>query len=312
LLFLDGNSFSGTIPLDFLRHVNNTNTPISVGLSHNNLRGTIPKTLERFESLSIDLVGNPIDEIPPELCAKGGWMGSLVEQFQCDAILCGKNTYNPEGRATTDESPCLPCSSDDSPYLGAMTCSATQAAVDPWHILAEFYVTMAGEKWTLKDGWEIFDTLVNGGVIEDLENLGIDICDGWYGILCQDGKFTRLSLPRNELFGTVPNSIFAISSLQVFDLSNNNVEMPNLKGATNAKNLTSLVLSNIKLQSLDGIEEMTWLEQLYVDGLAIKGPLPEVLFGLTALKTLHLQHGSFTGSFPPSIGQLTDLTWYEV
>jgi Leucine-rich repeat (LRR) protein len=308
LLFLDGNNFSGTIPTDFLRHNNNIDQPISVGLSSNNLTGTIPKTLERFEALSLDLMGNPIAEIPPELCEKGGWMGGLVEEYKCDAILCAKGSYSIMGRSFSDINLCLPCA-DDYPFLGATSCDSKTSQDEPWKILAEFYLAMTGGKWTLRDGWQIFDNLVAGDTTDDLENLEIDICDGWYGVLCKDGTLTTLSLPQNELFGTVPDSIFSISSLEVLDLSDNNIQMIDLKGAAKATDLKSLILSNVKLQSLEGIGYMTKLQSLYLDGLNINGTLPDELFRFTALKTLHLQHGHFTGTLPTQIGLLTQLEW---
>jgi Leucine-rich repeat (LRR) protein len=308
LLFLDGNSLSGTIPLDFLRHNNNVDSPLNVGLSNNNITGAIPKTLERFESLSIDLVGNRITEIPPELCEKGGWMGGLVEEYKCNAILCGENSYSLEGRADSEETTCKPCP-DTYPYLGAKQCSTDASQQTPWKVLAGFYLAMAGEKWTIRNGWEIFDTLVNGGVTEDLESLDIDVCDGWHGISCEDGEVTRISLPKNELFGNVPDAVFSFASLEVFDLSNNNIQMKSLQGAARATGLKSLFLSNIKLESLSGIGDLGLLEQLYLDGLNILGTLPDELFGLTGLRTLHLQHGSFTGTLPTLVGKLTQLAW---
>lgn len=309
LLFLDGNSFTGTIPSDFLRHNNNLDTPVSVALSYNNITGALPKSLERFESLSIDLVGNRITEIPPELCEKGGWMGGLVEEYKCDAILCGKNSYSLEGRTIADDSTCQPCS-DDYPYLGAETCSTDASQQSPWKVLAGFYLAMSGSKWTVRTGWDAFDILFDGGVAADLEAMNIDVCAGFYGVTCnEDGEVTRISLPKNEMFGSIPPTVFTLPKLEVFDLSNNNVEMKDLRSVGRAEGLSSLVLSNVKLDSISGVGDLKLLEQLYLDGLNIQGTLPDELFDLTNLRTLHLQHGSFAGTLPPLIGQLTQLQW---
>jgi Leucine-rich repeat (LRR) protein len=305
LLFLDGNSLSGTIPSDFLRHNNNTNVPISVGLANNNLTGAVPKSLERFESLSIDLVGNRIDEIPPELCELGGWMGGAVEEYNCDAILCGKNTYSEHGRAVNDDDVCQSCF-DDNPYLGATTCSTAPSEREPWRILAGFYLALTGDKWEVKDGWEIIETFSETGFFEK-SDVKLDVCDGWYGVICDGGEITEISLPRNDLFGTVPDSIFALPSLQIFDISGNNVQITDFKAATEASNLTALVMSNVKVQKLDGIGDIVGLRLLYLDGLDIEGPLPDELFDLTDLRILHLQHGSFSGPLPSGVGQLSNL-----
>ncbi len=309
LLFLDGNDLSGTIPSDFLRHNNNTASTVTIGLSNNNITGTIPKALERFEALNIDLVGNSITGIPPELCEKTGWMGGLVEEYKCDAILCPAGTYNKQGRVVGDDEDdaCRPCD-DDHPYMGSSTCLSDPANQKPWEILAAFYMAMGGDKWENKDGWEIFDNFFSGETIEELEDLEIDICDGWYGILCQDGVPTRLALPGNELFGVIPEFIFSIP-WTVFDVSDNNVQMDGFDIVENSDQLKSLVLSNIKLISLDGISKLQNLDQLYLDGMNIAGPLPDSLFELTNLRNLHLQHGRFTGTLPTLIGKLKELEW---
>jgi hypothetical protein len=310
LLFLDGNDLSGTIPTDFLRHNNNTAYTVTVGLSHNNITGILPKSLERFESLNIDLVGNAITSIPPELCEKTGWMGGLVEEYKCDAILCPSGTYNQQGRVVGDDEDdaCKPCD-DDHLYLGSATCLSDPNSQKPWEILAAFYMALSGDKWTNKGGWEVFDNLFSGETMEELKELDIDICDGWYGILCQDGEPTRLALPGNQLFGLIPEFIFSIP-WRVFDVSDNNVQMNDFDVVgESSDHLTSLILSNIKLMSLDGINKLSNLDQLYLDGMNIGGPLPDSLFELTHLRNLHLQHGRFNGTLPTFIGRLTGLGW---
>ena len=307
LLSLDGNTLSGTIPSDFLRHNNNTNDLLTVGLSHNRITGGIPKALERFESITIDLAGNQITDIPPELCEKGGWMGGLVEEYKCDAIMCAKGSYSIQGRTMADGRRCEPCS-DNSPYLGSTSCSSSASSQRDWVVLADFYTEMAGMKWKFRNGWDVFDALFDGDTVEDLESLNIDVCDDWYGVRCENGKITQILLPQNELFGLVSDTLFKLPSLQRLDLSDNNIQIENLHVAARAKYLTSLVLSNTKLESLDGIEQMAGLEQLYLDGLSIQEPLPGEIFELTLLKTLHLQHGSFSGTLPTLIGHLTKLS----
>jgi Leucine-rich repeat (LRR) protein len=305
LLYLDGNDLTGTIPSDFLRHNNLTDSSVSIGLSYNNLTGAIPKALERFQSLNLDLVGNSIESIPPELCEKGGWMGGQVEEYKCNAILCPLGTYSPEGREIGADSECRPCA-DGYPYLGATKCLTGSTNQEPWEILAGFYLAMGGDKWENKDGWEIFDNLFNGETFEELEQINIDICNGWYGILCHDGVPERLSLPNNSLFGVVPKMIFEVK-WNAFDLSDNNVIVDDLTIILHPKALTSLILSNVKVNRLDGLANLGNLEQLYLDGLEIEGTIPDVLFDLTNLKTLHLQHGKFDGALSTKIGNLVNL-----
>ena len=306
LLFLDGNSLTGTIPSDFLRHNENTNVPISIGLAGNLLTGALPKSLERFQSLSLDLVGNAITEIPPELCELGGWMGGLVEKYGCDAILCPKKTFNKDGRATGDSTLCKPCE-DDTDVLGSRTCSTDPSKLKPWQILAGFYRALAGELWTVSEGWNILDSKLSTATEEEVDSLNVDICDNFYGVICENGEITQISLPKNEMFGTIPDSIFELSTLRMFDVSGNNVQMKDFRAVARAKSLSTLVLSDIKINSLDGVGDIDSLHLLYLDGINIKEPIPEALFELTNLKILHLQHGSFTGTLPTLVGKLSNL-----
>ena len=282
------------------------NETVTIYLQGNAISGTIPAALGKFSHLDIDLAGNKIESIPPELCEKRGWMGGLVEEYKCNAILCPVGTYSSEGREVGNDSECRPCD-DGFPYLGATKCSTDAKNQDPWELLAGFYLAMGGDKWEKKDGWEIFDNLFNGETLDELEQANVDICDGsWYGILCHNGVPERLSLPNNNLFGIVPEMIFAIE-WTVFDLSDNNVIMEDLTIVLHPKALTSLILSNVKVRSLEGLAGFTNLEQLYLDGLEIEGALPDELFELTKLKTLHLQHGSFGSALSPRIGNLVNL-----
>jgi Leucine-rich repeat (LRR) protein len=311
-VYLDGNSLTGPIPVDFLLRNNHSDSPIHVGLTYNNITGSIPQALDRFEKLNINLAGNRITDIPQTLCAMGGWMGGLVEEFACSAILCPPQTYNLQGRVTGDETnnECLQCSSsnDDQRYFGATSCVVSGTTSKPeWTILGEFYASMGGAKWINNTGWKFFDDFVDTDLTKQPDGWeNISVCGGLYGIECSGDTLAKMSLPSNELFGTVPDSIFLIP-WQEIDLSGNNIHMESLGSMETSTQLKSLKLSSIKLKNLDGLEALTSLETLYLDGLEIQGQLPESLFDLTNLHILDLQHGLFTGSIPSSIGQLQEL-----
>ena len=316
ILFLDGNRLTGTIPFDFLRHNIHTDTPISVGLTSNQLTGTLPKPLERFEALSIDLVGNQITGIPDELCAKGGWMGGLVEQFQCDAILCAPGTYAFLGRASGLEDPCLPCdSSTGSSWFGNTACASSDNGTSQngngaeWIALSELYTSTRGIHWVARDGWEVFDSLAKGEEsLSDLARIGIDICDGWFGVTCNESKqVTELNLPANRLYGEVPGALFTMEMLDTVDLSNNNVQLPSFLEISHAKKLNVLRASNVRFQSMEGIDQLTSLHELRIDGQVLEQTLPLALFRLTSLETLHLQQSKFIGSIPSEVALLSSL-----
>jgi len=316
LLFLDGNRLTGSIPSDFLRHNTHTDTPISVGLTNNQLTGTLPKSLERFEALSIDLAANRITGIANELCEKGGWMGGLVEQFQCDAILCEPGKFNSLGRAYGLDGLCLECSSQTAgSWFGNTVCESADDGITEsdddtdWIALAQLYHATRGIHWIHRDGWEVFDTFAAGQEsLVDLARVDINVCESWFGVSCdENSKVTALALAGNRLYGDIPDVIFTIPTLETVDLSNNNVLLPDFQQISQPKNLTVLRVSNVHVQSLLGIGTLTNLQDLRLDGQTLEQTLPAELFGLTSLQILHLQQGKFTGHIPSQVGLLTSL-----
>ena len=223
-------------------------------------------------------------------------MDGLVEQFGCDAILCGRGTFNRDGRAET-EGACKPCS-DDFAFLGATKCES--AEMEDWEIMWTVYDELAGNKWTIRDGWQIFET--------EASNVSTAvICDDFFGVQCTNGKISSVSLPDNELFGTVPNEIFALPFLEELDLSNNNIQIDNFFGAARAKAMSYLRLSNVKIEGIEGIGQLTNLEYLHLDGMSISMLLPEEVFDLTNLRVLDMQHSGFQGPLPSLLGRLSNL-----
>nr|WP_293840334.1 leucine-rich repeat domain-containing protein [uncultured Arsenicibacter sp.] len=71
--------------------------------------------------------------------------------------------------------------------------------------LADFYNATNGSGWTNKTGW-----LAN-----------CDPCSGWYGVTCTNGRVSALSLINNQLTGSIPASLSALTNLQTLDLTLN-------------------------------------------------------------------------------------------
>jgi len=59
-LNLESNSFSGSIPEGFLSGVTDKTTEITISLGFNQLTGTVPKSLDEFERLILNLEANQI------------------------------------------------------------------------------------------------------------------------------------------------------------------------------------------------------------------------------------------------------------
>lgn len=121
---LSSNSFSGTIPAQFMGDVNANNLEIDkvvMDISGNMLTGTVPAELARFEYLNLYLKSNKFTEIDPVLCNKDSWNEGDVADFQCDGILCPIGTYNSQGRQTSNENVCNDCES--AKYIGGDVCA---------------------------------------------------------------------------------------------------------------------------------------------------------------------------------------------
>ena len=72
-LDLSANRFSGVMTDEFLKNSVRVDESVYVGLQNNRIEGSIPKKLERFDSLTLELGGNSIVSIPKELCRKHNW-----------------------------------------------------------------------------------------------------------------------------------------------------------------------------------------------------------------------------------------------
>jgi hypothetical protein len=108
-LELSLNSFTGTIPFDFLhdRHIDEKR--LKVRLTGNSLVGTVPSSFANFTNLVLELEDNAITSLPSELCQNPRWMDGEVGRLMvessnpCDAILCPKGSYSPYGRAIVND-----------------------------------------------------------------------------------------------------------------------------------------------------------------------------------------------------------------
>jgi len=120
-LDLSFNSFSGSIPTTFLEDVDKLRS-IDINLKSNFLTGSLPVELASFQSINLDVTENLLNELPEVFCAKLDWMFGLVEEFECDAILCPPSTYNEYGRMISQEFPCLNCPEGTAAAFGSVHC----------------------------------------------------------------------------------------------------------------------------------------------------------------------------------------------
>jgi Leucine-rich repeat (LRR) protein len=353
LSFLDMsyNSLGGSIPSDFLASASSTMW-FSASINENQLTGTIPASLGRFDPDKLLLGNNFFDATENGLC----------EQFSsglCSDLVCEKNTAGQEkGRATKSQD-CEPCPSGTvAPYLGMTRCFAPEDIPSPddsvgssnnsgaesgggyyegtgyssapldkqaeRDALADLYENCGGEGWSRQVYW--------------MGDGGGGHCD-WQGITCNDyGSVISIRLSSNGLKGTPSASLFAnLPRLTALFLNGNQVQL-NLSDLSEAQNLETLDLTSTGLYSLEGLEaassnlkalalasnaltgedslsklwQLTSVEELVLDYNHFGTAFPSDISKLASLKLFSCAGCGFTGEFPAELVSLTQLTHFRL
>jgi Leucine-rich repeat (LRR) protein len=140
-LDVSNNQLSGEIPNDFFSAAD-ASKPVFIDISSNLISGTIPGSLSRLSEVTLYARDNKIQGIHPDLCLQDSWNAGDVGLFGCDAILCPPSSYSPLGRASDNDSTCLPCK--QTVYFGSSECSALRGS-SAWsnYLLSRYVVGVA-------------------------------------------------------------------------------------------------------------------------------------------------------------------------
>ncbi len=157
--------------------------------------------------------------------------------------------------------------------MGAIPESQRQA-------LIALYNATGGDSWTYKSGWKDGELHTDGFAMPGTEGT-------WYGIGtdAENLNVTMVSIGSNNLTGSIPAGISALTGLQMLNFSSNS-----LTG--------SIPVS---------IGSMTSLTQIFLSYNQLTGPIPAELGNLTNLYNLYLPYNQFTGTIPTSLGNLVNL-----
>lgn len=212
-----------------------------------------------------------------------------------------------------------------TPRTSTYDCSrASEIPVAECQALVSFYEATAGPAWS-QDGtpWEVGDTAWLTG----------DTPCNWVGVSCTEGHVDAIALYYNELGGTLPADLAALTALRVLDLHNNQLggelpaalgSLPNLEyldlsvnsfyGAIPAAlgNLPKLGVLSLAYNELSGaipvaLGNLTALHTLDLAYNQLDGALPATLADLASLQTLRLNDNRFEGVIPSDLGTLSDL-----
>lgn len=172
----------------------------------------------------------------------------------------------------------------------AFDCStATGLPQTECEALVALYTATGGDTWYTKTGWLQTATPCT-----------------WYGVTCEAGRVTKLSLLSNHLSGALPSQIGDLTALKGLYLWDNAVTaLPAEIG-----NLTALTWFDLESNAVASlppqIGNLAALEYLFVDYNALTAVPPEI-GDLAALHSLSLAGNALT-ALPPEIGNLVALT----
>ncbi|KAL0657669.1 hypothetical protein Bca4012_078254 [Brassica carinata] len=130
-----------------------------------------------------------------------------------------------------------------------------------------------------------------------------DACS-WNGVTCKELKVVSLSIPRKNLYGSLPSSLGFLSSLRHLNLRSNRFHGSLPTQLFELQGLQSLVLYG---NSFDGsvsdeIGRLKLLQTLDLSQNLFTGSLPSSLLQCNRLRTLDVSRNNFSGSLPVGFG----------
>ena len=137
----------------------------------------------------------------------------------------------------------------------------------------------------------------------------LSYCD-WGGVGCKDGLLTSVTLPSQNLLGTLPPEIGVLTSLVSLDLSNNRLtgSIPTEIGFLTDLEVLQISLPGDRSRALFAKEGHLRrnLEDAFTQPF-LTGPIPSEVGLMTSLVALDMSHNNISGSIPSEVGDLTDL-----
>ena len=160
--------------------------------------------------------------------------------------------------------------------------------------LRALYQATGGPDWTQSENW------LTGRPVGE-----------WFGVYVDDGGgcVMGLSLPDNNLRGSIPAELGSLTNLRSLSLYGNNLTGPIPAELGSLANLEVLWLGGNDLEGSIPAElgSLTNLRSLDLYGNNLTGSIPAELGSLTNLEVLWLYNNDLTGPIPAELGSLTKL-----
>jgi Leucine-rich repeat (LRR) protein len=211
---------------------------------------------------------------------------SPIEEFLL-LTLTDDGSLSAEG---TPQSAALGALLETSPDLDP-TVPEDQVEILQRYALNTLYFATSGESWVNNELWTSPSNPCGGGGDSP-----------WFGVSCDGDSVlvTELSLPGNDLLGSLPSEMRALTGLQGIDFESNQLSgvIPNDIGAltllTNFNAGTNFFTSSIP----PSVGNLTSLENLSLYSNLLSGNIPAEIGQLQALQSLSLESNFLTGNLP--------------
>jgi hypothetical protein len=176
-------------------------------------------------------------------------------------------------------------------FLACTAPAKAQYCVGDSLALVEIYNATGGPSWTSSSGWL-------SGPLET-----------WAGVTVENNRVTSLSLPFNNLSGTLPYHIGFLQELKVLELSGNTISgtLPVAFAFLQKLERLSLSQNNLSGSIPAVIGFMFSMKELNLSDNQLTGQIPSTLGLLSRLTYLNLSDNQFSGSLPSSLGYLSKL-----
>jgi hypothetical protein len=162
-------------------------------------------------------------------------------------------------------------------------------------VMQTFYADLDGPSWLENSNWMDGDPCKNA----------------WHGLECTQGKIISISLPHNNLNGTLPCMLGCVTTLQRLFLMGNRIvgAIPAKLGELTC--LTHLGLYNNQLTWTipPELANMTSLTHMQLNDNQLEGTVPAELGSMPNLRQLLLQNNKLEGTVPSALWNMGQLDW---
>ena len=160
-------------------------------------------------------------------------------------------------------------------------------------ILEIFYEATAGDNWNENTNW--------------LSNRPLS---QWEGVETDaEGNVTGISLPRNNLWGSIPPELGYLLNLEVLSVYGNNLtgRIPPALGMLSTLRVFSLSSNMLSGSIPSELGGLVSVDSMYLSNNQLSGAIPPELGKLTNLELLWLFNNGLSGRIPSEIGSLKNL-----